>query len=93
VLIGVARELSLVVYFIVVISSVALLYSNLRLFTSIAFGALNKNLISNATNDFSHLELFCALFLAAHAFLLMWDNAIFFEPICNDLLIRYFINK
>jgi len=91
ILMGVARELSLAVFFVLMICSVALLYSNLRLFISISFGTLNKDLISNATPDLTHLELFCACLLTLNAFFLMWGNGFFFYPIFFDLLGRYFL--
>lgn len=68
---GVARQFSSFIYLVLILAATALLFSNVRLFITICYGTLNKNLISNATSDLTHLELYCALWLAANAFLLM----------------------
>jgi NADH-quinone oxidoreductase subunit M len=58
VLMGIARQLSLVVFLVLIFTSVLLLYANIRLFMNICFGTMNNNLISNPVADLTHLELF-----------------------------------
>jgi len=86
---GVARELSLLVFGLLVISSVCLLYANLRLFITVSFGTLNKNLISNAVSDLSMLELFCMSLLILNGFLIMFGNDFYLGWLVHDLLIRF----
>jgi NADH-quinone oxidoreductase subunit M len=74
---------------IVGLSLIILLYSNLRLFSSMAFGAVNVRYIAASISDLNHLELFCAIILSAHAFILMVNFNHFFFPLFVDLMGRY----
>lgn len=64
--------------------NVLLLYANVRLFTSVCFGTLNKNFISNAAPDATHMELFILLFLLFNALGLMWGCDFFFSNFVWD---------
>ena len=88
ILIGIGRELSLFVFAILIVSSVLLLYSNLKLFIHICFGPLNKNLISNSASDLTALELLCAGFLVGFSFSLLMNSFTIFSPIFADFLLK-----
>lgn len=88
VLAGAARKLSLLVYLILIISSVCLLYANLRLFMFICFGTINKNLIHNSVSDLTFLEVYCLILLTLNGFILMWNSSLFFAALFSDNLVR-----
>lgn len=87
VLFGIIHSTSIYFYLVVVACSVMLLYANLRLFTSLCFGNLKSEEISNAAQDLTHVELvtiFCAAFLS---FSLMFGFDIYFSHMFHEFLV------
>jgi NADH-quinone oxidoreductase subunit M len=88
VLVGVAKNISLLTFVVVVVSSVLLLYANLRLFILICFGAPSSRITSNAVTDLTQLELICCILLVLNAFILMINIDVHFFMLHADHLAR-----
>jgi len=87
-LIGIIK-LSLLTYFVLVAAFVTLLYTNIRLFSTICFGSADNKVISNAISDLTHLELFSCFILAINAIILMVGCDPYFSIMYLDDLVRY----
>lgn len=89
ILFGIAKSYSLLAFAVIIVCSVLLLYSNLRLFTSICYGNINKNLISNSLSDLTHLEMHAVALLVLNALCLLIGNDFYFYLLHHDLMLRY----
>jgi len=89
ILMSAAKSFSILTYVVLIVSATCLLYANVRIFIAMFFGNLNKDRIPNTLSDFTHLELFCALFLVFSALTLMIDNDFYFYIIYHELMMRY----
>lgn len=88
VIMGIIKQLSLVAFFVLLISLVLLLYANIRLFIHICFGAPSNVLSSNTLSDFALPELALVVWLMANSFFLMWGNSFYFWPLYLDYALK-----
>jgi NADH-quinone oxidoreductase subunit M len=63
---GIFKKLSLPAICVLILSSILLLYSNLKLFMSMCFGTLNSKFVPVLITDLTHLELFCLTVCLGH---------------------------
>lgn len=89
ILTGVIHKMSLLAFFILVISFVALMYSNIKMFIHICFGSIGPNSIGAASYDFTHNELVVVMLLIANCIILMVFNHHYFFPLFADEMARY----
>lgn len=85
------KKLGFVFISLLCLSSILLLYANLRLFVYVSFGTINDNYIAPTICDFGHMELVICFMLFLNAFVpfVIFDH--FFYPLFGDFLIRYFV--
>ena len=90
-LIAIFKKFGLSFIILICVSSLLLLYANLRLFIYVSFGTINDNFISPAISDLGHIELAVSSILFLNAFLMFIKFDHYFYPLFFDYLARYFV--
>lgn len=89
IMIGTVKSIGFAPFIVIIVSSVLLLYSNLKMFINICFGTIADGKISNTVSDLTHLELVAVLTLVVYAGELLIFNNVYFSTLYADALTRY----